>query len=182
LETNQGVSLYQHLEEQGISELGACDSSIKPRKGTFEYHICEVEKEFNKKFPEWSTKKVKWLEQYRKRGWFQTMTGFVCAGVYSRNELYNYPVQGPAFHILLWSLIQLVKQLKKRKMKSLVVGQIHDSIVADVHRDELQEYLVMAKRIMTLDVREHFPWIVTPLGIEVEVAENNWFEKKAIEV
>lgn len=182
LETADGMPLYEHLSNQKIFERGRCNPKDSPEPHTFERHIQDVEKEFNKKFPEWSKWKDKWLEQYRKRGWFQTMTGFVCAGTYSRNELYNYPVQGPAFHCLLWSLTRLVQQLKTRKMKSLVVGQIHDSIVADVAKEELSDYLALAKQIMTIDVRKHWSWIVTPLVIEADVAEDNWFNKKPVEV
>ncbi|MCK9570193.1 DNA polymerase [Candidatus Pacearchaeota archaeon] len=182
LTTADGVDLFKHLRRAGISELGACDSHDKPVKGTFEHHICQVEKRFNEKFPTWSRKKDEWLKLYQKRGWFRTMTGFVCAGVFSRNELYNYPVQGPAFHCLLWSLIQLVKQIKKRKMQTLVVGQIHDSILADVPEEELDDYLQMVKQIMTVDVRDHWAWIVAPLGVEAEVTRTNWFEKKAVEI
>ena len=110
------------------------------------------------------------------------MTGFVCSGVFSRNQLYNLPVQGPAFHCLLWSLTQIVNRMKRDKMRSVVVGQIHDSIVADVHRDELDDYLQLVKQTMTVDVRKHWSWIVTPLIVEAEVAETNWYEKKAVEI
>jgi hypothetical protein len=32
---------------------------------------------------------------------------------------------------------------------------------------------------MTVDVREAWKWIITPLEVECEVAETNWFEKKS---
>jgi len=67
-------------------------------------------------------------------------------------------------------------------MKSLVVGTIHDSTEADVHRDELDDYLRMAKQIMTEEVREHWPWIVVPLDVECEVGEKNWWSKRKVEV
>ena len=108
------------------------------------------------------------------------LTGFRVDGVHKRNDVINYPVQGAAFHVLLWSLIRLVKWLKKHKMRSVVVGQIHDSIVADVHHDELDEYLAAAKRIMTEDVRKAWPWIIIPLETEAEVGELNWWEKEKV--
>lgn len=182
LTTADGVDIFKHLRRVGISSLGSCDSRDKPVKGTFEHHICKVEKDFNEKFPTWSKRKEEWLKLYQKRGWFRTMTGFVCSGMFSRNELYNYPVQGPAFHCLLWSLTQLVKLIKKRNMATLVVGQIHDSILADVPEDELDEWLQLVKQVMTVDVRKYWPWIVTPLGVEAEVTRTNWFEKKAVDM
>jgi DNA polymerase I-like protein with 3'-5' exonuclease and polymerase domains len=67
-------------------------------------------------------------------------------------------------------------------MKTRIVGQIHDSIVADVHLAELDEYLLKAKQVMTLDVRNAWRWVITDLEIEAEVAYDNWFNKKAVEV
>ena len=108
------------------------------------------------------------------------MTGFVCQGVMSRNDTYNWPIQGPAFHLLLWSLIRMVKWTVKQKMRSLVVGTIHDSIEADVHKGELDEFVAKIVKVMTVDVRRHWPWVVVPLGVEVEVSETNWFEKQRV--
>ncbi len=182
LKTVGGVPLREHLTNQGITKLGKCDSKQKPRKGTFEKHIKEVEENFNSRFPQWSSRKHQWWKKYQSRGRFRTMTGFECSGVMSRNDVYNYPIQGPAFHLLLWSLIRLVKQIRKRKMKTKVVGQIHDAILSDVPENELDDYLVMVKQIMTVAVRKHWKWIVTPLEIEAEIAKTNWFEKKVVEI
>jgi DNA polymerase I len=117
-----------------------------------------------------------------KRGGFKTLTGFWIEGVMGRNDVINYPVQGSAFHCLLWSLIRLQRELRWGKMRALIVGQIHDSIVADVPADELDDFLPLAKRIMTEEIRKHWKWIIVPLDIEAEVSESNWFEKKAVEI
>jgi len=167
LKTKQGTGLYEHLKSRGIKGPHA-----------FENHIQWVEKELLKMFPDWAERRTEWWNKYRKRGWFRLMTGFVMAGVFTRNELMNFPIQGPAFHCLLWSLIRLVKWMKKEKMRSCIIGQIHDSIVADIHRDELDDYLVKAKQVMTRDVREAWPWIITPLEVDCEIAKTNWFEKR----
>ncbi len=180
LETAAGDPLKQHLFEEGIEELGECDSREKPKKGTFEKHIKKVEENFNEMFPQWSKRKHEWWKKYQERGRFRTMTGFECSGVMSRNDVYNYPIQGPAFHLLLWSLIRLVRQISKKKMKTKVVGQIHDSILADVPENELDDYLAMAKQIMTVDVRKHWKWVIVPLEIEAEVAKTNWYQKETV--
>ena len=87
-----------------------------------------------------------------------------------KNEVINYPVQGSAFHCLLWSLIKLHQWLKANEMESKVVAQIHDSIVLNLHPDELETVLKKAKQIMCVDVRKHWPWIITPLVVETELA------------
>ena len=171
LTTADGVPLQQHLEQKSIFT-----------EEDFIAHIRGVEQRFNERFPAWSEKKEKWWQQYLENGWFPLSTGFVCAGVFSYNNLMNTPIQGPSFHCLLWSLIELNKWLKQCKMRSRIICQIHDSILADVHRSELADYLVVAKRIMTEDIRKHWDWIVTPLWVEAEVAESNWFEKKVVAI
>ena len=182
LTLNDGTPLEQHLMRNGIKQLGRCNPREKPTKGTFEQHVKGVEEHFHRRFPQWSKRREAWWKQYEKQGWFRMMTGFVCSGIYSHNDIYNYPIQGPAFHCLLWSLIQLVREMKQKKMRSLVIGQIHDSIEADVHKDERTDYLRMVKRIMTKDIREAWPWIIVPLEVEAEVAETNWWEKSVVEV
>ncbi len=184
LKTKDGVPLKEHLAVVGwgIDGLGRCDPRLAPDPGTFEEHIHNVEADFDERFAEFTERKKQWWKRYEKRGWFPLMTGFRCRGVYTRNELMNYPIQGPAFHCLLWSLVRLVKWMGRKKMRSRIVGQIHDSIVADVHQDELDDYLAEAKRVMTEDIRKAWDWIIVPLSVEAEVAETNWHEKSEVSV
>lgn len=69
-------------------------------------------------------------------------------------------------------------------MKTRIVGQIHDSIVADVAESELNEYLHKANQISTVSIRRAWPWIITPLEIEAEATEVDqaWFYKKPIAI
>ena len=98
-----------------------------------------------------------------------------------RNEVINYPIQGSAFHCLLWSLTQLVlKHLKKHKMKSIIIGQIHDSIIADVPEEETDDYIALANRVMVDSVRRKWDWIITPLETEAAISSvnGNWADTK----
>lgn len=180
LTTVDGVPLDEHLAAKGITELGACDPEQRPVPGTFEHHLKKVEERFwNERFKVYSAWKKKWYDQYLKRGWFQMLSGFVCQGVFNRNDVINYPVQGFAFHWLLWGIIQLDKELRRRKMRSRIAGQIHDSIIASVPLDELQEYLDLVQEIMTVRLLEHWDSIIVPVEIEAEVTPpgGSWFEK-----
>jgi len=180
-----GVPMKEHLQQNGIHELGLCEPQEKPRPGTFEKHLQQVEKRFwNERFPTYGKWKKDWYRQYLKQGGFNTLTGFKIEGLLGRNDVINYPVQGSAFHCLLWSLIQLNKWLVKNKKRTKIVGQIHDSIVSDVHEDELDEFLQVAKTIMTEKIRNKFKWINVPLDVEAEITPINgsWFEKKEVEI
>jgi DNA polymerase-1 len=179
LQTADGVPVKQHLASLGITKLGKCEPDSDPKRGTFEYHIKETEEAFWKRFKQHQSWKRQFYNDYLSNGCFKTLTGFVCRGVYKRNDVTNYPVQGSAFHVLLWSLIQLQKELNQRKMKSKIIGQIHDSIVGDVHEDELELYLSLVKEITTERSRECWKWIIVPMEIEAEVTPINgtWHQK-----
>lgn len=178
-QTKSGTVVRDHLATKGIEELGDCDPKEKARRGTFEDHIRQVEDRFwNERFSVYHRWRQDRVKQYRSRGWFELVTGFICSGIYSKNQVINFPIQGPAFHCLLWSLTELVRRMKRKKMRSMVIGQIHDSIVADIHKDELDDYVEMAIEITTKAIVEAWDWITVPLAVEVESSETNWFEKK----
>jgi hypothetical protein len=117
------------------------------------------------------------IEILNKEGMTYTMSvdddlhQFVADGVITKNS---------AFHCLLWSLIQLQKTIKKYDLKTLLIGQIHDSIVADSPADELDTFLEVAETIMTKKLRKHWEWIIVPMEVEAEVADlgKTWFDKK----
>ena len=179
------LDLYSHLKSKGIYKLGACNPEKRPRKGTFEKRIKEVEDEFwNERFPIYRDWKEKWYKAYLKKGYFDTLTGFRIEGFLKRNAVINYPAQATAFHFLLWSLIGIQKLLKKYKMKSLIVGQIHDSIVGDTHKKELRNYLEICQQVMTIDIRKYWKWINIPLKVEAEVAPvgGSWYEKQEVKI
>ena len=177
------IPLRQHLANKGIKKKGACDPEQKAVEGTFEHHVREVENDFwNRRFMEYGQWKKDWYAAYLEEGGFDTLTGFRIDGAMARNQVINYPVQGSAFHCLLWSLIRINKILKKRGMKSRIVGQIHDSIIGDVRVEELDEYLAIVKQVTTVDIRKDFDWLIVPLSVEVELAAPNgtWYDKKEV--
>lgn len=179
------VDLYSHLESHGIYELGACDPEEDPEEGTFENHLMKIEHAFwNKRFKVYNQWKKDWWEAYQKNGYFKTLTGFIIHGTLDRKQAINYPIQGSSFHWLLWSLIRIQKLLRKYKMKSLIVGQIHDSIVADVLEKELKDYIDIVKQVIYEDIHKHWNWIIVPLIVEAEVAPvgGSWYEKEEIEI
>ncbi len=179
-----GKPLKKHLAKKGITSLGECDPSKPAKPGTFEKHIQEVEKDFwRRRFKTYNSWKHEWYNSYVETGGFKTLTGFSFFGQLQRNDVINYPIQGVAFHILLLALIKLQKELKKRKMKTLIVGQIHDSIVADVHKKELSDYMELSKWVMTEWVPKQWKFINVPLTVEAEVSPvgGSWFQKEFME-
>jgi DNA polymerase I-like protein with 3'-5' exonuclease and polymerase domains len=85
-----------------------------------------------------------------------------------KNEIFNYPIQGSAFHCLLFTFIELDKIMRKEKWTSRIIGQIHDSILLDVDPKEMPRI----KEALQIIVKETLPttwkWIIVPLEIEVD--------------
>lgn len=182
LQLPDGTPLKKHLKRKGITGLGTAEGP----KGTFYEHLRQIEEDFwSRRFRVYTDWKKQWYDNYLREGYFLTKTGFKCVfgkgGLLSRNDAVNYPIQGSAFHCLLWTIIRLQKWLRKNRMKTLLVGQIHDSVESDVPPPELQDYLGKVKEIVTVDLPKAWPWIIVPLEVEAEVCDidQSWFYKKA---
>lgn len=178
-ETVSGVPVMKYLQKRGIMHRGEMDPRARPVKGSFEAHISDVESDFwGRRFRVYAKWKRQWYEAYQERGWIELLTGFRCQGVMKRNEATNYPIQGAAFHCLLQSLNQLVlRELKRAKLKSIIVGQIHDSLLADVPKSEEEAYRTVVRKVMVDDLRKAWPWIIVPLEVEFSTYSHSWAEK-----
>lgn len=174
LKLRDGTSLKSHLAKLGFKNLKK-----------YEGHIQRIETDFwEKRFPVYTQWKKDLLSQYWRDRYLVTKTGFIVQGEMRKNEVINYPVQGTAFHCLLRSLSWIVlEELKHRKMNTLIVGQIHDSIVADVPAEELSDFLGLVRYVMTERLPREWDWINVPLDVEAEVAPLNgsWADKKAVD-
>lgn len=178
-----GMPLRQHLAAQNFTKLGACKEGQRPLPGTFEAFIKSVEEHFwNIRFPGYTAWKNSWHEQYKRDGGFNTLTGFKVEGILTRNQCLNYAIQGSAFHCLLWVLVRLQRWLNKNGMKSLIIGQIHDSIIMDIYCPELPRILKKVKQLVTVKLAEYWDWIIVPMVCEAEIAPpgGSWWDKKGV--
>jgi len=171
--TSEGITVRRHLANKGINTYEQ-----------FEAHVREEEKHFWERFHVFR----KWQQEtqnfYLQNGYVEMLTGFRCSGYMSFNDVINYRCQGTAFHLLLWSLIEINKILKRRKTLSQIIGQVHDSIVFDMHPSEQEFLLDLCQYIMCEKIRNVFPWINVPLTIEPEIApiDGSWYEKEEIKL
>lgn len=145
----------------------------------FEEHVKNVESALWEKFCVYAQWKKDLWKEYLKKGYIYSYTGFKYQGYMTRNKLCNYPIQGAAFHCLLWLLIKITNELKKRKIKkSYIIGQIHDALVMDVHQEDEELIDSLVFYYGTIKIREFWDWIIVPLKIEKERSEinGNWSE------
>jgi uracil-DNA glycosylase family 4 len=160
-----------YLKEQGIKTVE-----------DYTNHVQKVENEFWNEFHVGYDWKEKTVKEYEKNGYVDTLNGFRYQAPMSHNQILNYQVQGPAFHCLLWTLTQVQKELEKRNMKTIIDGQVHDSIYPDFPPEEEDELDYIIWNYGTQKIRKHWDWLIVPLAIEKSVSEINgsWAEMNTI--
>ena len=174
LETVGGVTIADHLKSVGLGSYQR-----------FENHCRMVEDSFwNERFCGYKQWKDDINSFYRRRGYIETFLGFRYTGYMDYKQVTNYPIQGTAFHCLLWSLVHVAKWLREHKAETRIIGQIHDSIVLDLVPGEKKDVLSAVKKIMTQYIRDRYSWIIVPLEVEFEVTgvDQSWYHKKKEEV
>ncbi len=168
LKTKSGVPLREHLRSIGIKSFGE-----------FVEHCQDVERLFwDVRFKGYAQWKKDNNALYQKQGCLETFFGFIYSGPMSFNEVCNYQIQGTAFHLLLWTLLEVMKVAREEKWKSKMIGQIHDSMLNDLVPEEEKYIIKTINYIGTEKIREVFPWIVVPLQIDHEVSpiDGSWYD------
>lgn len=148
-------------------------------------HVKEIENHFwNVRFKKYTQWKERWWKEYQKKGYFDLKTGFRCSGVMSKNDVINYPVQGSAFHCNLWAFTRLDEYIQANDLDSRIIGQIHDSIVMDVHPEELNLICKVIKQITCKELPENWKWINVPLDVEIDVGKIDapWIEMDTLKL
>lgn len=84
----------------------------------------------------------------------------------------NTPIQGTAADIMKIAMIDVYNELKKRKLKSKLVLQIHDELLIDTVEKEKEEVKELLKTCM-----ERAMVLKVPLKVEVEEGKN-WYQAK----
>jgi DNA polymerase-1 len=90
-------------------------------------------------------------------------------GFAERNAI-NAPIQGSAADIIKVAMIRIHDWMKKEKLKSRMILQVHDELVFDLHRSEEALVKENVARLMTSAVE-----LEVPMEVEVGVGEN-WLE------
>jgi len=167
-----GKNLGKHLRGKGIYDYE-----------DFVEHIKWVEDDFwNNRFKGYRDWKKRNVKKYYKNGFLKTLTGFTCSGEMSENDINNYPIQGAAFHMLLKTYIEVYDRLEKYKMKTKLIGQIHDELVFDAHPKETEDVLEIVQDVACLWLLKQWKWIIVPMVVEANVYEvdANWAQDSGV--
>ena len=84
----------------------------------------------------------------------------------------NTPIQGTAADIIKLAMVKVYKALKENNLKTKMIIQVHDELIFDVPKEELEQ----VKKIVT-DVMDNVCPLNVPLAIDINYGKN-WAEAK----
>jgi DNA polymerase-1 len=89
---------------------------------------------------------------------------------YAERNAINAPIQGSAADIIKVAMIDVHFEIQKRDMKSKLLLQVHDELVFDAYKDELDELQALVSEKMVQAVNLEVPMVVD-MGVG-----KNWLE------
>ncbi|MEG8947425.1 DNA polymerase I [Rosettibacter firmus] len=154
---------------------------LKTRLGISQSHAKEIfENYFN------SFKKVKQfmedsIRKAQQKGYAETLMGRrrYLRNINSKNKVVrqfeervaiNMPVQGTAADMIKLAMIKIYNELKKRKAQTKMILQVHDELVFDAHKNEVDELKFVIKDLMENALPLNIP-VVVDIGIG-----DNWLD------
>ena len=141
----------------------------------------EIIDNYNEKFPGVARLMEENIEYARKHGYVKTVLGRkrYLRDINSANNTVrsaaervavNSPIQGSAADLIKVAMLHLHDAMNKRHMRSRMTLQVHDELVFDAHRDEVEELEVLVREKMVNALSLNVP-------IEAEVGKgSNWLE------
>ena len=79
---------------------------------------------------------------------------------FAKRAAINQPMQGTAADLIKIAMIDFSKKLKENKLKSKMILQVHDELVVEVEKDELDEVKKLIKQAMELNQPLAVPLVV----------------------
>jgi DNA polymerase-1 len=119
-----------------------------------------------------SAKKLGYVETIKKRKRYLrdiNSSNSIVRGAAERNAI-NAPIQGSAADVIKVAMINIHREMNKLKPKSKMLLQVHDELVFDVYKDELEDMKALVREKM-----EHAVELKVPLVVEMNAA-GNWLE------
>jgi len=90
-------------------------------------------------------------------------------GFAERNAI-NAPIQGSSADMIKIAMINIFRAFKNNNIKSKLIMQVHDELVFDIYKPELE----IAKEIIINEMKNSLP-LISSVEVEVKFA-NNWLE------
>ena len=79
----------------------------------------------------------------------------------------NTPMQGTSADIIKKAMVEVQNKIKEKNLKSKMILQIHDELVIDTKKEELEEVETILKETM-----ENTYKLSVPLRVDINIGEN----------
>lgn len=160
----------------GISAFG-----LAQRLGTSRTVAADLRNTYFEQFPKIRAFIDNTVEAARKDGYVKTLLGRKrpLRDINSRNATVragaeriavNTPVQGSAADLIKLAMVAVATQIKEKGLRSRLLLQVHDELVFDVPRDEVEQMRALVEECMTSVVK-----LPIPLKVDIGIGDN-WLE------
>ncbi len=160
----------------GISAFGLGQRLSIPRK-----EAKEIIDSYFEKYPKIKSYMDESIVQAKENGYVETLLGrrrnlkdinssnAIVRGHAERNAI-NAPIQGTAADVIKIAMIRILEEMKKKKLNSRMLLQVHDELVFDVDKNEVEVMQELVKQNMENAVK-----MAVPLEVEMNTGEN-WLQ------
>ncbi|MDD5196155.1 MAG: DNA polymerase I [Candidatus Omnitrophica bacterium] len=93
---------------------------------------------------------------------------------FAERQAVNTPIQGSAADLIKLAMISIDKEIKRKELKSRMVLQIHDELLFDLPKDELQDLITLAR-----DRMENVLKLNVPVRVDIKKGYN-WLEMEKV--
>ena len=162
-----GISSFGLSENLGITPKEAkmfIDNYFESYPGIKEYMDKTIEKAYNDGYVKTLMGRRRYIEELKNKNVFIRKSG-------ERIAL-NTPIQGTSADIIKKAMIDISKEFKKRNIKSKMILQVHDELVFDCLKEEVDEVSSIVK-----DLMENAVELNVPLKVDLE-SGNDWYQAK----
>lgn len=160
-----GISAFGLADRLNISRTEAkeiIENYFRQYPDVKEYMDLSIEKAQSKGYVETILGRRRYLRDINSAN--QTVRGFA-----ERNAI-NAPIQGSAADMIKVAMINIHREMQKRKLASRMLLQVHDELVFDVHEKEMDE----VKKLVEEKMSKALP---LPVPVEVSLGTGrNWLE------
>ncbi|NLY43525.1 MAG: DNA polymerase I [Clostridiaceae bacterium] len=84
----------------------------------------------------------------------------------------NTPIQGTAADIIKIAMVNVYRELKRRNLKSRLILQVHDELIVETHKSELEEVKEIVRKQM-----EQAMQLKVPLVVDLNTGDS-WYDAK----
>ena len=162
-----GISDFGLGEQLGISRKQAkkyIDEYLEEYKGIKEFMDNITEKAKEQGYVETLFHRRRYIPELKSNNYMVRQFGARAA--------MNTPIQGTAADIMKIAMINVYRELKKRNLKSKIVLQVHDEMMIESPKNEIEEVKKLVKEEMESAIS-----LKVPLIADISEAEN-WYECK----